>query len=53
LFRRAADYVDRILKGASVSELPVERPTKIYLIINAKLAQRLGLELSPAISNRR
>jgi putative tryptophan/tyrosine transport system substrate-binding protein len=49
LFRRAADYVDRILKGASVSELPVERPTKIYLTINAKLAQRLGFELSPAI----
>jgi putative tryptophan/tyrosine transport system substrate-binding protein len=48
MFRRAADYVDRILKGTPISELPVERPTKIYLTVNAKLAQRLGLELSPA-----
>jgi putative ABC transport system substrate-binding protein len=49
LFRRAADYVDRILKGTPVAELPVERPAKLHLTINAKLAQRLGLELSPAI----
>lgn len=49
LFRRAADYVDRILKGTRVAELPVERPAKLYLTINAKLAQRLGVDLSPAI----
>jgi putative tryptophan/tyrosine transport system substrate-binding protein len=49
LFRRAADYADRILKGTPVSELPIERPAKIHLTINSKLAQRLGVELSPAI----
>jgi putative ABC transport system substrate-binding protein len=49
LFRRAAGYVDRILKGTPVSELPVERPAKLYLTVNMKLAQRLGVELNPAI----
>jgi putative ABC transport system substrate-binding protein len=49
LFRRGAEYVDRIMKGAQVADLPVERPAKLYLTINGKLAQRLGIELSPAI----
>lgn len=51
-FRHAADYVDRILKGAQPSELPVERPAKILLTINAKLAERLGIELNPAVVAR-
>ena len=51
-FRHAADYVDRILKGALPSELPVERPAKMFLTINAKLAQRLGVEVNPAVVAR-
>jgi ABC-type uncharacterized transport system substrate-binding protein len=49
LFRRAGDYVDRILKGTKISELPIERPAKLYLTINSRLAQRLGVDLNPAI----
>ena len=51
-FRHAADYVDRILKGARPVELPVERPAKLNLTINIKLAQRLGIELSSTIVAR-
>jgi putative tryptophan/tyrosine transport system substrate-binding protein len=49
IFRRSASYIDRILKGASPAELPVQQPTKFELIVNLKSAQALGLTVPPAL----
>jgi putative ABC transport system substrate-binding protein len=50
--RRAAEYVDRILHGASPADLPVEQPTRYDLIVNLRTAQDLGLTLPPAFLAR-
>jgi len=49
IYRRVADYVDRIFKGSKPGDLPVEQPTKLELLINSKAAQTLGLTIPPSL----
>ena len=52
LFRRAASYVDRILRGEKPGDLPVQLPTKFEMVVNRKAATALGLAIPPSIMLR-
>ena len=52
LFRQAAGYVDRILKGASPADLPIQRPAVFKLVVNMKTVKALGLTIPPSVLQR-